>query len=124
MLRRSKRDKSRKRSNIASNSDRVVMPEGSTAPETDSDAKSSDAAQQDGSAENTESAMSGKSDNAASSRQDNAEPELTTANVEEMLKSSSDIVFRKLHINGREDLPVTMVFIDGVVDKRPRTMLY
>lgn len=118
MLRRSKRDKSRKRSNIASNSDRVVMPEGSTAPETDSDAKSSDAAQQDGSAENTESAMSGKSDNAASSRQDNAEPELTTANVEEMLKSSSDIVFRKLHINGREDLPVTMVFIDGVVDKK------
>ncbi|NLK87441.1 MAG: spore germination protein [Clostridiaceae bacterium] len=44
--------------------------------------------------------------------------ELTADNVKKLLQHSSDILFRELYINGQRDLPVTMVFIDGVADKK------
>jgi spore germination protein KA len=50
--------------------------------------------------------------------QSEAEPGLTSANVEGLLGGNSDIIFRRLHINGRKDLPVTMVFVDGMADTK------
>lgn len=44
--------------------------------------------------------------------------ELTAANIKELIQHSSDITFRELYINGNKDLPVTMVFVDGVIDTK------
>ncbi len=44
--------------------------------------------------------------------------ELTSENAYSLLKVNSDVVFRKLYINGQEDIPVTMVFIEGLVDTK------
>ena len=62
--------------------------------------------------------MSGEDNDPKSGKQSGTQQELTSANVEGLLQLSSDIIFRKLLINGRKDLPVTMVFIDGVVDTK------
>ncbi len=45
-----------------------------------------------------------------------SELELTTANIKQLIKHSSDVVFHEIYINGSKDLPVTMIFIDGVVN--------
>lgn len=62
--------------------------------------------------------MHGNSARSQSDKQSETEQGLTSANVEGLLQYSSDIVFRRLHINGRKDLPVTMVLIDGVIDTK------
>ena len=62
--------------------------------------------------------MSGRDSDPKSDKQSGTQQELTSANVEGLLELNSDIIFRKLHINGRKDIPVTMVFIDGVVDTK------
>ncbi|HHY81830.1 MAG TPA: spore germination protein [Clostridiales bacterium] len=42
--------------------------------------------------------------------------EITTANVKIILADSSDIVYQEHYINGNRNLPVTVVFVDGMVD--------
>ena len=51
-------------------------------------------------------------------RPEKCELELTAANIKKLVQHSSDITFRELFINGQKDLPVTMVFIDGVIDTK------
>lgn len=47
---------------------------------------------------------------------ENSELELTTADIKGLLQYSSDVVYRELYINGNKSLPVTMIFIDGLID--------
>lgn len=47
---------------------------------------------------------------------ENTELELTSSNISNLLGKSSDIVFRDMYINGKKDLRVAVVFIDGLVD--------
>lgn len=47
-----------------------------------------------------------------------SELELTTANLKMLLQHSSDIVFRELYINGNENLPLTIIFVDGIIDSK------
>ncbi len=42
--------------------------------------------------------------------------EVTTENIKNILSDSNDINYQVHYINGRSDLPVTVVFIDGLVD--------
>lgn len=49
---------------------------------------------------------------------ENNELELTASNIKKLLSGSSDIVFRQLYINGDRDLPVTLIYIDGIVDTK------
>jgi hypothetical protein len=44
--------------------------------------------------------------------------ELTSTNVKKLIQYSDDVIFRELYINGDKNLPITMVFIDGLVDIR------
>ncbi len=48
----------------------------------------------------------------------NTEMDLTTANIKKLLCCSSDIVIRELYINGDSGLPLTMIYIDGIVDTK------
>jgi spore germination protein KA len=41
---------------------------------------------------------------------------ITTANVKTILADSSDIIYQEHYINGNRHLPVTVVFVDGMVD--------
>lgn len=49
---------------------------------------------------------------------ENSELELTTSNMKKLLCGSSDIVFRELYINGDRDLPLSMIYIDGLIDTK------
>ncbi len=42
--------------------------------------------------------------------------ELTTKNIRNQIGDSNDIIFRDLYINGHMDLPVTLVFVDGLIN--------
>jgi len=44
--------------------------------------------------------------------------ELTSANIKELLKDNCDVIIRELYINAQEDLTVTLVFIDVLVDTK------
>ena len=44
--------------------------------------------------------------------------ELTAENVKNQIGDSSDIISRQLHVNGNKGLPVTMVFVDGLVNSK------
>lgn len=44
--------------------------------------------------------------------------DLTSENVFAQIGESSDIVFRELLVNGDEGLPVTLVFVEGMVDSK------
>lgn len=118
MFRHFKKDKSKKKAANSNKTGRKAVSEESTVYGDDSDAGSGGLSRSDTTAVNQGSTMSGKGNRSESARQDSAEPELTSVNVEEELRCNSDIVFRKLYINGRRELPVTMVFVDGVVDKK------
>jgi len=42
--------------------------------------------------------------------------ELTTENIKRILSDSNDIVYQVHYINGRRDLPVTVIYVDGLVN--------
>lgn len=42
--------------------------------------------------------------------------ELTSSNILSLIQHSSDVVFHDIYINGKKDLPVTMIYIDGLID--------
>ncbi len=42
--------------------------------------------------------------------------EITTENIKSVLSDSNDIVYQVHYINGRRDLPVTVIYVDGLVD--------
>ena len=42
--------------------------------------------------------------------------DLTAENIKNQIGDSSDIIIRELYINGNSDFPVTLVFIDGMVN--------
>jgi len=44
--------------------------------------------------------------------------ELTSRNIQAQIGESSDIVFRQLLVNGEEGFPVTLVFVEGMVDSK------
>jgi len=44
--------------------------------------------------------------------------EITTENVKMFLSDSSDVNYQLFYINGCRDLPVTVVFVDGLVDTK------
>jgi spore germination protein KA len=103
MLRDPGKNKPRRRSRFAEKTDTSPAPENSKASGAGSDAAAGGNSQTDAK---------------LSDERSGTEPGLTSANVEGMFRDSSDIVIRKLNINGRKDLPVTMVFVDGVVDTK------
>jgi len=44
--------------------------------------------------------------------------EITSENIKSVLSDSSDISYQLHYINGRSDLPVTVVFVDGLVNTK------
>jgi len=44
--------------------------------------------------------------------------EVTTENIKSVLSDSDDIKYQVHYINGRRDLPVTLIFVDGMVDTK------
>jgi len=42
--------------------------------------------------------------------------DITTANVKAILADSSDVIYQDQYINGNQHLPVTVVYVDGMVD--------
>jgi len=44
--------------------------------------------------------------------------EVTIENIRDILSNSSDVIYQVHYINGRHDLPVNVVFIDGLVDTK------
>jgi len=42
--------------------------------------------------------------------------EITTANIKTILADSADIIYQEQYINGNRSLPVTVVYVDGMVD--------
>jgi len=47
-----------------------------------------------------------------------SDKEITTENIKSILSDSSDINYQVYYINGRRDLSVTLVFVDGLVDTK------
>lgn len=43
---------------------------------------------------------------------------LQSKNLKEILGHSSDIIFREIYINGDKNLPVTIAFVDGLIDTK------
>lgn len=44
--------------------------------------------------------------------------ELTSKNIQQILSNSSDIIYQTHYINGRRDIPVFVVFVEGLVDMK------
>ncbi|AKL96009.1 spore germination protein KA [Clostridium aceticum] len=47
---------------------------------------------------------------------ESTETELTVKNLHKILGRNKDVIFRDIYINGNHTLPVTVVFVDGLVD--------
>jgi spore germination protein KA len=47
-----------------------------------------------------------------------SDKEVTTENIKSVLSDSADIKYQAHYINGRRNLPVTVVFVDGLVDEK------
>lgn len=45
-----------------------------------------------------------------------SDEEITTENIKNILSDSNDIIYQVHYINGCRDLPVTVVYVDGLVD--------
>jgi len=52
------------------------------------------------------------------SYQDLSNEEVTTENIRRVLSDSNDIEYQVHYINGRRNLPVTVVYVDGMVDTK------
>ena len=42
--------------------------------------------------------------------------ELTSENIQKILANSNDVIYQTHYINGRRDIPVCVVFVEGLVD--------
>lgn len=49
---------------------------------------------------------------------DNKDMELNIKNIKLILSKNSDVIFRDINICGNPDFPVTLVFVDGLVDSK------
>ncbi len=47
-----------------------------------------------------------------------SDKEVTAENIRDILSDSSDVIYQLHYINGCRDLPVTVVFVDGLVDTK------
>jgi len=47
-----------------------------------------------------------------------SDKEVTTQNIKKVLSDSSDIMYQVYYINSQRNLPVTLVFVDGLVDTK------
>ncbi len=69
---------------------------------------------------NREKENRGKEDRETSgfSNSEFSDKEVTYENIRGILSDSSDIIYQQHYINGCRDLPVTVVFVDGLVDTK------
>ncbi|HPP36757.1 MAG TPA: spore germination protein [Clostridiales bacterium] len=118
MIRRPGREKPKKKGRYSRQPGMAANTGSSYMPASDNAASPPGTDQAGNTSESGGNMMSGRDSDPKSDKQSGTQQELTSANVEGLLELNSDIIFRKLHINGRKDIPVTMAFIDGVVDTK------
>jgi hypothetical protein len=55
---------------------------------------------------------------------ENQQLELTAKNLQELLGSSSDIIFKKIVINREKDIYTTLIYVDGLIKNEEVRTIY